>query len=571
MRKRSESEETEKELRDQLIGLGEASLRKSYYPELQKRLSELERFRAFLDYSNDAIFLVEVPAGRIVDCNDAASRQTGWTGEELLDKSIFDLTDLPRSGQTGALFSEAKSEKGRALIEARMFRRDGARIPTEMTLARMRFEETAYVLAVVRDIKLRKEAEEALAERVRMAELGAEIGVALTRGQGLRDTLQLCAESIIRHTEAAFGRIWVVSKENPELLELKASAGEYCRIDGRHSRKKIGEWKIGKVAAEGKPHLTNSVADDPDIVDQEWVRREGMVSFAGYPLVINDRTLGVVALFSRKPMTEAVLSTLGSVADEIALGIDRHMAEKALWESEMSRLRMETQLELAAQIQSRMLPSVFPPIPGFEVAARCIPAYQVGGDFYDWQETRRGVFSVTLGDVMGKGMGAAMLMATVRASLRATSLVHPPAEALRQAENSLRQDLYDSESFVTLFHAQFDVPNRKLTYVDCGHGLVIMLHADGVIKELLPRGLPLGVLPQTFEEGSVSFSEGDTLVLFSDGLIDAIQHLELDGALSRQFWAHNARDLVDRLVQVVPSSATPDDDMTVVVIKCTGS
>ncbi len=214
-----------------------------------------------------------------------------------------------------------------------------------------------------------------------------------------------------------------------------------------------------------------------------------------------------------------------------------------------------------------------PPLPGFEIAARCLPAYQVGGDFYDWQETEPGLVSITLGDVMGKGMAAAMLMATVRASLRAVSRAYPPAEALKQASNALRQDLSNAESFVTLFHARLDVRTRRLTYVDCGHGLVFMLRSNGAIEELLPRGLPLGVLPEeNFIEGNQGFEKGDALILFSDGLIDAMQQLELnDASLARQLWELNAEQMVDRLMQVMPQEAMPFvDDMTLVVLKCTG-
>jgi len=281
----------------------------------------------------------------------------------------------------------------------------------------------------------------------------------------------------------------------------------------------------------------------------------------------------VIALFFKKRMTEAVLDTLASVADEIAVGIERQRAETALGESEKSRLRLQTQLEFAAQVQERLLPTDFPEMPGFEIAARCLPAYQVGGDFYDVQETGPGLFALTLGDVMGKGLAAAMLMATVRASLRAVAQACTPEEALYQAERALRQDLHNSESFVTLFHGQLDVSTRRLTYVDCGHGLVFMLRADGSVEELLPRGLPMGVLTGgDLQEGQVFFAPGDALVLFSDGLMDAMQQVELDNeSLAKQLWARNAREMVDRLVRVMPSDATPPDDMTLVVIRCLGS
>src|SRR6185369_14315716 len=120
-----------------------------------------------------------------------------------------------------------------------------------------------------------------------------------------------------------------------QTLELKASAGLYTHLDGPHGRVRVGELKIGLIAQEKKPYLTNSVQTDPRLSDREWAAREGMVAFAGYPLLLEDRVLGVVALFARRPLTESVLTALGSVADSIALGIERKRAQTALAESEM--------------------------------------------------------------------------------------------------------------------------------------------------------------------------------------------------------------------------------------------
>jgi diguanylate cyclase (GGDEF)-like protein len=172
----------------------------------------------------------------------------------------------------------------------------------------------------------RKKAEDELIERARHAELGAEIGTALVKHEDLRSQLQLCTESIVKHLDAAFARIWILNEEE-NVLELKASAGMYKRVDGYHSIKKVGELKIGIIAKEKKPHLTNTVIGDPMISDQEWANREGMIAFAGHPLVLSDKVVGVMAMFSKKPLHEAALKALASISDEIALGIERKKAE----------------------------------------------------------------------------------------------------------------------------------------------------------------------------------------------------------------------------------------------------
>lgn len=251
---------------------------------------------------------------------------------------------------------------------------------------------------------------------------------------------------------------------------------------------------------------------------------------------------------------------------------ERKKAEQALRESEIRHYQLQLELVYAAQIQAKLLPHGYPRITGFDIAAKCLPAKQVGGDFFDWQEVCPGVWGFTLGDVMGKGMAAAMLMATVRAALR--SVVHNrPSEALRLAEQALLSDLDNSESFVTLFHGQLNVANRSFIFVDCGHGFVFVRRANGTVRGLTPRGLPLGVPGQkVYEEGVISFDEGDTLVLYSDGLIDARPDLNLDSRLlaERINGAGSAQEMVNRLVGLTEQDGPQPDDITVLVVRCTG-
>jgi PAS domain S-box-containing protein len=168
---------------------------------------------------------------------------------------------------------------------------------------------------------------------VKLAALGADIGVALTQSDTKRDMLQRCAEALVKHLDAAFARIWTLS-DMENVLELQASAGLYTHLDGAHSRVPVGKFKIGLIAEERKPHLTNSVVGDPRVGDQEWARREGMVSFAGYPLLIDNSLVGVMAMFARHTLTEVALDAMASIANGVALGIKRKRAERELQESE---------------------------------------------------------------------------------------------------------------------------------------------------------------------------------------------------------------------------------------------
>jgi serine phosphatase RsbU (regulator of sigma subunit) len=266
------------------------------------------------------------------------------------------------------------------------------------------------------------------------------------------------------------------------------------------------------------------------------------------------------------------LGQLSQAFDEMAetlQGAERQRAQQEELRRQYSIL--EAELAQAARVQAELLPRDRPSLPGFDLAARCIPAREVGGDFYDWQESPPGDFSLTLADVTGKGMAAALLMATVRAALRAGAHDGPPALAIQAAATALESDLESSRSFVTLFHARLEVTTRRLSYVDAGHGHAFLRRADGGVDELLPRGLPLGVLPgEQYQEGSLTLCPGDALVLYSDGLVDACPDLSPDRAAvaGRLAGASGAAEMVDRLVALARAGGPLPDDLTVVVLRC---
>ena len=148
------------------------------------------------------------------------------------------------------------------------------------------------------DIHDRKQAEEAILERSRLSALSADIGTILIQNNTLPDTLKQCSEALVHHLDAAFARIWTLNREK-KVLELQASAGMYTHLDGSHSQIPVGQFKIGLIAQERQPHFTNNVIGDPRVHDQEWAAREGIVAFAGYPLIVENQVVGVMGLFSR--------------------------------------------------------------------------------------------------------------------------------------------------------------------------------------------------------------------------------------------------------------------------------
>jgi diguanylate cyclase (GGDEF)-like protein/PAS domain S-box-containing protein len=190
-------------------------------------------------------------------------------------------------------------------------------------------------MEIATDITDRKKTEEELNERMKLAEMSAGMGIAFTTGVTLQDALQKCSLSLVDHLDALFARIWLFN-EKENMLELKASAGLYTHLDGFHSQKPLKGNKIGLIAQERKPHMTNIVKGDPHVKDQDWVKKEKIVSFAGHPLILKDRLLGVMAMFSRNVFSEITLKALSSVADQVSIGIDQKLKEEQVLQAKES-------------------------------------------------------------------------------------------------------------------------------------------------------------------------------------------------------------------------------------------
>ncbi|UKO99335.1 PAS domain S-box protein [Nostoc sp. UHCC 0870] len=189
------------------------------------------------------------------------------------------------------------------------------------------------ILGTVQDITIRKQAEVALTEKASLAAFRVEINHAITQSYNLQTTLKCCTDAMVQHLNAAFARIWTLN-ELENVLELQASSGMYTHIDGAHGRVPVGMFKIGLIAQERQPHLTNEVLTDPRVGDKAWAKQQGMVAFAGYPLILDGNLIGVMAMFSRQALPESVLDALNLAANEVALGIKRIQTKQALQASE---------------------------------------------------------------------------------------------------------------------------------------------------------------------------------------------------------------------------------------------
>lgn len=203
-------------------------------------------------------------------------------------------------------------------------------------------------------------AREALERRAQQAQLVAEVGTALARGSGgLTEALQRCADAIILHSDAAQARIWTLDPRS-RVLELEASAGQPQIPDGPRSAVPVGQFTIGLIAEDRRPYVTNDLNQAPWCNDPAWLKVEGMVGFVGYPLIAGEKLKGVLGVFSRRPFTADAIAGLSTIADSVAIDIDRTRAEqRARAERDTLAVVNEVGRALAAELdQERLVQSV---------------------------------------------------------------------------------------------------------------------------------------------------------------------------------------------------------------------
>lgn len=287
--------------------------------------------RSLIDNALSVVICLS-PEGRILEFNPEAERLYGRKRADVLGADYVTLC-LPEASREVVARDIAKVLRGEPsrAFENAVLAADGQERTLLWNVSRLLDAQgkPAGIIAIGQDISVRKQAEESLAERSRLALLSADIGVALNASDELPAMLQRCTTLLVTHLDSVLARIWTLN-ETDQVLELQASAGLYTHINGLHSRVPVGQWKIGRIAATRQPHLTNAVLSDPHISDKEWARREGMMAFAGYPLILGDRLLGVVALFARHPLASVTLTALAAVSDALALGIARLRMEETL-------------------------------------------------------------------------------------------------------------------------------------------------------------------------------------------------------------------------------------------------
>lgn len=290
--------------------------------------------------------------------------------------------------------------------------------------------------------------------------------------------------------------------------------------------------------------------------DQRWAANpfvEGdphLRFYAGHPLEARGgERIGTLCLLDTRPRE------LDEREEEL-------LRELAGWvQSEILR---QHEFDDAVALQRTLRPRSAPELPGYEVAAVTVAAAQVSGDLYDWYPTSGGV-RFTLADVMGKGLGAALLAAGLRATLR-TLPDRDLLDCVREADRLLDADVSDLGTFATAFHAELDAETGRLNFVDAGHSLGYILRADDTWEHLVSTGMPLGMgFAEIRTSAQAEIGPGDIFVVCSDGLLDVLDPADPLGHVRRVLRERGIQGAIDEAARLA-RGATATDDLTVIVV-----
>jgi sigma-B regulation protein RsbU (phosphoserine phosphatase) len=400
----------------------------------------------------------------------------------------------------------------------------------------------------------------------------SKVGVTLLSSDTLNETLEQIVQLVFESVPADRCLIMMRDEGSEELrvavARLRDRAGEVGEI--RVSRNVLDE-----VVIRGNSVLTSDAQHDPRFASGTVVL-QGVRSVLAVPLGVAEKVFGII--YADSPIAEGrftqdhlkVLTTLASVA---AIRVEN----ARLIEARLERERFERELALASEIQQRFQPTAPPHVNGYELQGISFPCYEIGGDYYDFIEREDGRLVIALGDVSGKGTAAALLMSSLHAAIHAQSASHDSLVATISAVNRYLAENIPTNRFVTLFYAELDPESGALSFLNAGHNPPLIIHSAGTVEQLASGGLPLGIKPDAeYREGRTQLQHGDVLVIYSDGVTEAVSPTgeefgatRLYEVVSRNIEASAAgiRDRIESSLTKFAQGTSAADDITLVIVK----
>lgn len=391
----------------------------------------------------------------------------------------------------------------------------------------------------------------------------------------LNEVLNLFIDEVIQILHAERGFVMLLGADTSEMVFNVARGLDRKTID--QPQFQISQSVVQKVIDEGQPILTSDAQTDSRFNMRQSIMLLGLRSILCVPLKVKEEVRGVVYADNRFEVgifTQADLDLLSAISSIAAIAIEN----ARLYQMAVERGRMQRELQLAREMQSTFLPQEAPKLPGWDFAARWQPAREVAGDYFDFIAVSPDTTGLVIADVTDKGAPAALFMVFTNSIVRGS--VHPlmqPSESISNA-NRLICDKSTNAMFVSLVYALINTKTGELTWVNAGHNPPLYYNStENRLHSFRRTGMVLGIDPETpYSQHTNTLNRGDFLLLYTDGLIDAIdangkdfgvQRLEEIAYQSRHESAEEIVNRLERAVALHTGGITPFDDVTILVVK----
>jgi sigma-B regulation protein RsbU (phosphoserine phosphatase) len=399
-----------------------------------------------------------------------------------------------------------------------------------------------------------------------------EIATAINSTMTIEQIVQLMVQKCVKHMNVEQASVMLL--EDSDLRKVF-----HTMVRKSDSRSEVLPYRLntqltGWMLKNKTPLVVNDLMNDTRFVKEEDEKLT-ILSLLSVPLVSKGKIIGIITVFNKKSgeFDHNDKRLLAIIAAQSAQVIEN----ARLLEEEQQLLVFQEELRTAAEIQNKLLPQEPPVIECFDLAGRSIPAKTVGGDYFDFMKTDYQQLMFCLADVTGKGLPAALLMANTQATIRGQSMItSSPAKSVANANRLLHHNT-SMGKFVTLFYGLLDCHKFKINYCNAGHDHPMLFRNGKLHDRLTIGGLVLGFLPEyDYQENEISLNKGDVLVIYSDGVTEAMNEKEEEFGEERvqniveNNYHLSAKEIVDKIVAEVRDYAgkvPQSDDITLIVIR----
>jgi serine phosphatase RsbU (regulator of sigma subunit) len=530
------------------------------------------RIHAELRVDGDTYWLTDLGSANGTFVN--GKRVTGTIQMFSGDRIQIGETLIELQPAAEAITAPAVSTTDRLLAAEVVATPEATKEPTDRTVVT---SGLLSIIETVRNASGAKEEIEAVEHRKDLFAVVSKVGVALLSQCSLDETLNQIIDLIFEGVPA----------DRAFLLLRDGKSGELvCKVASYRNRQpteadrevRISRSITEEVVGKGRSVLTSDASQDERFRQQESILLQGIRSVMAVPLSVNQQVIGMIYVDSPMSVnifTQDDLHLLTTIASVAAVKIENAL----LLEQRIDNERIKQQLNSARDIQSRLLPVTPPAVPHYDLAGISLPCFEVGGDYFDFIQAGSHRLMISLGDVSGKGMDAAMLMSSLHATVRAQVGNTSSLSEMVSRVNAYLYENTPSNKYATLVCSQLDAESHQLTYTNAGHNPPLLIRRNGEVVYLEAGGLPVGIAGfSNYEEGAVTFESEDALIIYSDGvsestnrrgeefgterLIDVVQK-------NQQRTAAQLRDRIEEAITNFLDGGSPSDDMTLVIVKRT--